>query len=131
MHKPSKRTKGGRKTERAKCDVCQKSDAVGAVALGGEELAACKRCMEAPWSAARAAGETTVREGVERIAEGYGARMKGARERAGLTQRQLAAKISEKERYVEKLEREMLSPSIATARKIERVLGVRLVEREK
>ena len=58
----------------------------------------------------------------------FAARIRRARERLGWTQRTLAEAIRESENIVKRLESGRLTPSIELARKLEGVLGVKLVE---
>lgn len=64
------------------------------------------------------------------VVDGYGALIRSARERLGLTQEDLGKKVSEKSSTVHRLESESLAPSIALARKLERYLKVKLLEKE-
>ena len=58
------------------------------------------------------------------VVDGYGALIRSAREKRGLTQEDLGKKAS----TIHRLESESLAPSIALARKLERFLKVRLLE---
>ncbi len=63
------------------------------------------------------------------VVDGYGSVIRAARERIGLTQEELGKKVSEKASTIHRLESESLAPSIALARKLERFLKIRLLER--
>jgi len=69
-------------------------------------------------------------EAVETIVEGYALLIKNAREKMNLKQEEFAKKINEKVSVVQHLENASITPSIALARKLERFLGIRLVELE-
>jgi len=70
-----------------------------------------------------------VREVVsEEVVEDYARIIKEARERAGLTRDALAAMLGVKVSVVRRIEEGTLAPPIDLARKIERVLKVKLVE---
>ena len=62
------------------------------------------------------------------VIDGYGAKIRSARERKGLTQEDLGKKVSEKSSTIHRLESETLAPSIALARKLERFLKISLLE---
>jgi len=63
------------------------------------------------------------------VVDGYGSLIRSARERRGLTQEDLGKKVSEKTSTIHRLESESLAPSIALARKLERYLKIKLLER--
>ncbi len=62
-----------------------------------------------------------IEEGME---EGYGRRIKEAREKAGLKQAELAKRINEKQSLLRKIENEEIIPGKEVMRKINRVLNL-------
>lgn len=64
----------------------------------------------------------------EEVVEDYAAIVKEARERAGLTRDALAAMLGVKVSIVRRIEEGTLTPTIDLARKMERILRVKLVE---
>ena len=62
------------------------------------------------------------------IVEDYPKEIKEAREKQGLKQEELAKKINEKESLIHKLETGHLQPTILIARKLEKVLNIKLIE---
>lgn len=62
------------------------------------------------------------------VVEDYAIRVKKAREKLGWTQEVLAQKIGENVNTVKRIEAGKLKPSIELARKLERVLGIKLLE---
>ena len=68
------------------------------------------------------------REKTELIAEDYPEIIKKKRESMGLTQKDFAIKINEKETVVSKLEAGSFTLPLPLARKLEKILGVKLVE---
>lgn len=65
----------------------------------------------------------------EEPVEEYGKLMKSKREEMGLSQEELASKLQEKKNLVAKIEREEIKPDKHTAKKIEKVMGIRILEK--
>ena len=63
------------------------------------------------------------------IVEDYAKRIREARERLGWTQAVLASKIKESENTIKRIESGRLKPSLELARRLEKVLGIKLIER--
>lgn len=66
-------------------------------------------------------------EKVELLVEDYAEIIKKKRESMGLTQKDFANKINEKETIVHKIETGAFSPPLPLAKKLERLLGVKLI----
>ncbi len=68
--------------------------------------------------------------GVEKfeVVEDYAERVRRARERLGLSQKELALKVRVGEKVIKRIEAGTLVPPIDLARRLERVLGVKLLE---
>jgi putative transcription factor len=62
------------------------------------------------------------------LVEDYGVLIRKTRQRKGLTVEDFAKKIMEKESVVKKLEKEQLNPPSKLVRKIERELGIKIME---
>jgi putative transcription factor len=62
------------------------------------------------------------------LVEGYGMIIKKARQKKKLTVEDFAKKISEKESVVKKLEKENMNPPMNLVRKVQRELGVKILE---
>lgn len=62
------------------------------------------------------------------VVEDYAARVRTARERLGWSQEVLAMKIGESVNIIKRIESGKLRPSIPLARKLEKTLGVKLLE---
>jgi putative transcription factor len=58
----------------------------------------------------------------------FAKKVKEKREKLGMNQEDFAKKIAEKESVVQKLETGEIKPSLALARKLERLLGIKLIE---
>jgi len=65
---------------------------------------------------------------VEEVVDDYAERIREARERMGLTREVLAAMVGEKVSTIRRIESGRLAPTIQLARKLERVLKIKLVE---
>jgi len=63
------------------------------------------------------------------VVENYGAVVKAARERLGLSIAELAARIKEKESVLRRIESGKLRPTLELAKKLEKALRVKLVEK--
>ncbi len=68
--------------------------------------------------------------GIEKyeVVEDYAVRVRRARERLGLSQKELAQKVRVGENVIKRIEAGTLVPPIDLARRLERVLGVKLLE---
>jgi putative transcription factor len=62
------------------------------------------------------------------VVEDYAVRIKTARERLGWSQEVLALKVGESVNTIKRIEASRLKPSIDLAKKLERVLGIKLLE---
>ncbi|WP_297215624.1 multiprotein bridging factor aMBF1 [Thermoplasma sp.] len=63
------------------------------------------------------------------IVEDYAELVKNARERLAMSQADLAAKIFERKNVIASIERGELMPDLKIARKLEKILGITLVEK--
>jgi putative transcription factor len=59
----------------------------------------------------------------------FGKIIKKKREELGLSQEELAVKLQEKKNLLAKIEREEIKPDKATAKKIEKILGIKIMEK--
>ncbi len=62
------------------------------------------------------------------LVDNYGELIRKTRQRKGMTVEDFAKKLSEKESVVKKLEKEQLNPTMALIRKVQRELGITLIE---
>ncbi len=116
------------------CELCGREDRLEEVEIEGSRVLVCQKCsslgerVSVPSPPFR---KRTVREGEaeEMIVEGYGKIIKNAREKLKLTQNELARRMMEKATLISKLEREEIMPTVVLARKLERMLGIKLIER--
>jgi putative transcription factor len=124
------------------CDICGKTPVRAQILVEGAKLLVCGSCMgsgkvlhrfiddeaNAPGSLG-AGGPFTVVEATEEIIEDFGRVVKGARERIGLPLAVVAERIKEKESFLHAIEGGRLSPTLEVAKKLEKELGVKLVEK--
>ncbi len=64
------------------------------------------------------------------IVEDYARLIKSKREQMGMTQEELAQKILERKNVLSNIERGELLPDINTAKKLEKVLNIKLIEKD-
>ena len=62
------------------------------------------------------------------LVDDYGELIRRTRQRNGMTVEDFAKKLNEKESVVKKLEKEEINPSVTLIRKVERELGIKLLE---
>jgi putative transcription factor len=126
-----------------KCELCGEKSATAMVEIEGSMLRACSKCssfgnikfkIEAPVS--EKAEEKTItikmpparKEILQVLVKGYGRIIKGAREKANLTQEELGKKINEKATIIHKIETGHIEPSLEFARKLEKFFRITLIE---
>ncbi len=124
------------------CDLCGKIDERLFRALIEEvELNVCSDCSKfgkivahAKISAVKSASKKPVKkvedkiEKIDVIVENYAQIIKKKRESIGLSQKDFANKINEKESIIHKIETGTLRPSLSLAKKLEKLLELKLVE---
>lgn len=124
------------------CDICGRDALLYTVLVEGSEMKVCEKCSSAgkvikrpefvipkkPKNIEPARATQVMKEIVETIVEDYGARIKQAREKTGLTQKEFAKKINEKESMLHKLETGSFEPSMPLAKKLEKILQIALIE---
>ena len=66
-------------------------------------------------------------EVIEDLAENYSQLIRAKRTELQLSQKEFSKKLSEKESFISKLEQGTLQPTLETAHKIEKLLGIKLV----
>jgi len=121
------------------CDICGKREASAVALVEGAKLNVCHFCSkhgkiihrltaddkEAPeYETKRAPMQET-----EEIVENYSEIVRKKRQELGLPREVLAERISEKESYIEKIEKGKLMPTMSVAKKLEKELGIKLIEK--
>ncbi|MBN2122190.1 TIGR00270 family protein [Candidatus Micrarchaeota archaeon] len=124
------------------CDICGKREASFVVQIEGAKMGACRSCayhgkivLSLEEDAPRkefASAKRGVPKGLrleQDLIEGYGKAVRRAREDRGEKIEELAKKINEKASYLDKIENESTRPPIETAKKLERELGIKILEK--
>lgn len=130
------------------CEMCNRKEACCRAVVEGAELSLCRDCgrfgritaeikIQLPAKKAKQAISEALRpalnrekEVIEVIAGDFSIKIRKAREKMGLTQDEFARKISEKESIVHKLETGIMEPDIGLAKKLEKVLHIKLIEQK-
>jgi len=128
----------------AQCDLCGKETELVQAEIEGTEMSVCRACAQYGTikethipkhaksirkSLHKKPAHEPALEAVETIVHNYGQKIRKAREKLGLNQEDFAKKINEKESLLHKMETGSFEPSIPLARKLEKLLGIKLVEK--
>jgi len=127
--------------DKMNCDLCGKvEDSLVKTNIEGVELDVCSACSKfgkviAPVHRPspkeqhkQFQSHAHAKEKVELLVEGYASIIKKLRESKGLTQKDFANKINEKESTIHHIEIGSLEPNLQLAKKLEKALGVKLTE---
>lgn len=113
------------------CDVCGKANASNIALIDGDRLAVCSTCKKfgrilhgVSLAALRKAKSTELEE----IVDNYPSIIKEKRRKLGLSITQISEKIQERPSYLKKIEQGNLTPSLRVARKLQRVLRVKIIQ---
>ncbi len=107
------------KIEMAEMDVCEKCAKHGVVL----------RRLDVPSAKKKERREIKPqKEIIEEVVEDYAQIVRKSREDKGMSQEDFAKKLNEKESVIHKIETGGLIPSLKLARKLERLLHIRLIE---
>ena len=123
----------------AHCEICGKDTDLNRYRIEGCEMSVCNNCSKfgekllGQSSATSSFQKKTLQqekgnESEQFIGKSAGNKIKNAREKKGLTQEQLAKAIAEKASVIQRIESGHMSPAISTAEKLERFLGIKIVE---
>lgn len=119
------------------CDLCGKvEERLLKAMIEGVELNVCSACSKFGKVLVHTKKPYEVKikkleekeEKIELLVENYAEIIKKKRESMGLTQKDFANKINEKEITIHKIETGTLTPPLLLARKLEKILGVKLIE---
>lgn len=118
------------------CELCGAKNAHRVAIVEGVKMVVCDRCVktgnelhEKPIETAKGIVTKRRPEVEDAIVVGYAERIRRARQKAGMEQKELASKLNEKQSIISKVESGSMQPTIALARKIEKLLGIELVEK--
>lgn len=126
------------------CELCGKEAELYLIEIEGTRLSVCYACkkfgkmikkiaVETPKEEKRKAKQAKIfkepeKEIIEVIVSNYAEIIRKKREKLGLKQKDFAKIISEKESLLSKIETKEMEPSIRLARKLEKILRIKLVE---
>ncbi len=120
------------------CEICGKREAKFLINLEGATLYACSVCSKGAKIIGKIDKEkkktqTTTEprvtiEKTETIIDNFGTIIKNARKQRNLSIEELADMINEKISFLKHIEKETMYPTIKTARKLEKVLNIKLIE---
>jgi putative transcription factor len=121
------------------CELCGRDEPTNLTLVEGVELNVCEKCASFGKPVKRrlvARAETSKierkplpeKEMVQTIREDYFELIRIKREKMGLTQKDFSKFLSEKESVIHKIESGLYVPPIDLARKIEKQLGLSLIE---
>ncbi|MEK6979467.1 MAG: multiprotein-bridging factor 1 family protein [Candidatus Micrarchaeota archaeon] len=132
------------------CDICGKHTAMAIISVEGARMSACRNCKghgkvihilefeEAGEGDKGNAGgmrfASTTRPNImerEDLVDGYSQLIRQKREKIGLPVAVLAERISEKESFIDHIEKGKVHPTLDVAKKIGKELGIKLVEQVK
>lgn len=124
-----------------RCDMCGGEGKLYKTIIEGAELNACSDCSNFGKVVSIIKEETfekvknyvtrqeSEKEILEIIAEDFADRIKNKREQLNLTQKDFAKKLNEKESIIHKIETGSFVPPFGMAKKLEKLLHLKLVER--
>ena len=121
------------------CDLCGKEGNIVRTNIEGVEMSVCPDCakfgrvlepLKKPTSIARHRPVRKIPEleVTETVVSDFAQKIKSARERKGLKQEDFAKLLNEKASIIHKLETGSFIPPISLAKKLEKALGIKLVE---
>lgn len=121
---------------RINCDLCGKvEERLLKSVIEGVELDVCSACSKLgkvlghiKKSIRKDPIKKIEEEKIEQLVEDYAEIIKKKRESMGLTQKDFANKVNEKETTIHKIETGTLMPPLPLAKKLEKILGLKLIE---
>jgi len=125
------------------CEMCGKETEPCTALIEGVTMKVCQGCaghgrvLQKPkpklvkmkrQATTAAVQKEPVIEVVEAVVDDYAKQIRDARSKTGMTQKDFASKINEKESVLHKMETGSFKPSIPLAKKLEKILNIKLVE---
>ncbi|MBS3067797.1 TIGR00270 family protein [Candidatus Micrarchaeota archaeon] len=118
------------------CEICGRGESVAIILIEGAKMNTCRNCSshgkiiynlrDEPKKEKPISSKT---QEVEDIVENYAKLIHSKREGMGLPIPVVAERINEKESYLENIERGHMKPTLEVAHKLEKELGVKLIEK--
>jgi putative transcription factor len=122
----------------ANCDMCGKEEQLFRTSIEGSFIEVCRACTSfGKVVSSQHHAQTQIKptplpqeleEPAETLVADFGQRIKQAREKLGLEQKDFAQKVSEKMSMIHKMETGAFKPSISLAHKLEKMLHIQLIE---
>ncbi len=121
---------------RMDCELCGRPDAKIIALVEGVEMNVCEKCSKhgkiirvITEEKETAKSIKTEKAEVElEVVDDFAEIIRKERERRGMTLKQLAAAIAEKESYIDRIEKDEVIPSEKVARKLEKFFNIKLLE---
>ena len=122
------------------CEICgRSSDVLYVVDLEGARMSVCERCSRGKSIVSKIGSEQEAptrtfareEEPEEEVVEGYGEKIRKAREALGIPMKVLAERINEKESNLIRVENERTLPTEKLVLKLERELNIKLITKQK
>ncbi len=115
------------------CELCGANSELFRAVVEGAQIKVCTKCGKFGKVLGKAMQEQKpekrqTEEKIFSMAPGYGALIRKGREKLGMKQDEFARKLAEKESIIHKIEVEAIEPGTELAKKLERILGIKLVE---
>lgn len=119
----------------ASCDMCGKQTDLVVAEIEGVDMSVCQNCARFGTIKRRADAAPLKQKKMHvepafRVISNYAFILRQAREKQNLSQEDFARFLQEKESVVAKWEQSKMQPSVEVARRLEKTLGVMLVEEE-
>jgi putative transcription factor len=115
------------------CEICGKEGSGYIILVEGAKLNVCHECsgagklLRAPVAPQHEREQPRARQELE-VIDGFGAAIAAARKRMGLPLEVLAERINEKHSFLERVEHEKTLPDEKLAHKLEKELGIKLLQ---
>jgi len=129
----------------ASCEMCGASGQMFVTMIEGAKLSVCGKCSSlgkvlkevappvAPQKKKQVSSAKPIAQAriIQVIVGDCANRIRQAREKSGLSQKEFAMKLSERESMIQHLENGQTKPAVDMARKLERLLNIKLIEEMK
>lgn len=119
------------------CEMCGKAGTLVVIDVEGSDLSVCPSCSDygtvkknsaVTFSTQHSRSKTEMPEWS--VVSNYASRIRSVRESKGMSQDDFSKLLNEKATVISKWEAGSLKPAVDTARKLERLLGIKLVQEE-